>query len=406
MAKPPNPTQWLAGFVSADPPRGESAVALARSLVGALGDPHHHAPSVHIVGTAGKGTVASRLTDRLVGAGLRVATHQSPHVYDVRERFLLDGELPSWSLVEAAIEEVERGLVALRRDHDRNPTYFAVTAALSWVIGRAEDADVFVTEAGIGGRHDATAVLRRPDTLTVITHIGLDHTEVLGPDVVAIATEKAAVLAGRRTAVLGPQTDPAATRVVRDVAAAAGVDLHVVEGGHRDFRAEADATVARVADVLADTLGRPIPACPSKQVPGRYEVRSVAGRRIVLDGAHNPDKLRALARVVSDDVRPGCVVAALARTKDLAACAGELTGLGAPVVAVPFGEPGQPGPVGHPATDVAAAVAAAGGVAQATDTVADGVRRAIDLTAPHDTVLVTGSFLILADAAEAFTAVG
>jgi dihydrofolate synthase/folylpolyglutamate synthase len=401
VAKRPHPSDWLDGFVVASPPRGEIARQLARALVDELGSPQRHAPAVHIVGTAGKGSVAARLTTRLVAGGYRVATHQSPHVYDVRERFLLDGKLPAWDLVDAAIDEIDDAVANVVRTCGRAPTYFAVTAALSWVLGRRHDVDVFVTEAGIGGRHDATAVLDRSDTLTVITHIGLDHIEVLGPTVDAIATEKAAVLSGREVAVLGPQASDRAVEVVRGAATTAGVTLHEVRGAYPDWRAAADATVDVVAPLLAGMLGRAVPEAEPEPMPGRYEVRSVADRRVVLDGAHNPDKLAALDIVLAGDVRPRCVIAGLGTRKDLSAGAAVLARLGGPVVAVGFGDRRVPAPSGWAPADLVDAIVAAGGSAEASSSPADAVRRALACTESGDTIVVTGSFLILAPVAEA-----
>ncbi len=149
---------WLESLLAETAPRGNDALGLSRALVDALGHPQRHAPAVHIVGTAGKGTVAALLTDRIVAAGISVATHQSPHVHDVRERFLVDGRRPDWSDVLPAAESVAGAVEDVRASQGRAPTFFAVTAALSWELGRRRGVDIFVTEAGIGGRLDATAV--------------------------------------------------------------------------------------------------------------------------------------------------------------------------------------------------------------------------------------------------------
>lgn len=390
---------WLASFVVPDPPRGGASLALTRSLVTELGSPQHAAPAVHIVGTAGKGSVAVELTARLVAAGMRVATHQSPHVHDVRERFMLDGTLPPWDEVGAAVAEVTRAVEVVERSHGVRPTFFAVTAALSWVLGRRHDADVFVTEAGIGGRGDATAVLARPDTLTVVTRIGLDHTEVLGETVAAIAREKASVMAGRRRAVLAPQPETGVADVVREIASAEGVDLFEVTGSFADWRDEASAITDVVSSMLADAFGRPIPTVPGSVAPGRLEERFLAGRRLVLDGAHNAMKLAALAEVLVGDP-PAIVIAAVGATKDLEACAAGLVALGAPVVAVEFG--GQPGPRSHPADELANMVVRLGGRADVAVDAIHAARCAVGSVPPGAMVLVTGSFLVLGDVAEAF----
>jgi dihydrofolate synthase / folylpolyglutamate synthase len=391
---------WLDGLVVHRGPRGAEALLLARALVEALGHPQRQAPAVHIVGTAGKGTFAALLTGRLVAAGVSVVTHQSPHVHDVRERFLVDGRLPEWSDVTGAARAVARAAEVVRAEFGRPPTYFAVTAAMSWELGRRHDIDVFVTEAGIGGRFDATSVLDRPDTITAITEIGLDHLEVLGTTVEAIATEKVSVLEGRRFAVLGRQSHPAVRAVARATAARNAVILDEVSGSPGDWREDAEAAVTAVARRLSSILERPIPIAATVLPPGRYEVVEAKDRRVVLDGAHNPLKLSALARVIAADTAPSVVVAAIGSSKDLDGCAAVPAGIGALVVATEFGRGGI-GPRSHAATDLAAAIGRNGGRAEAWPDISGAARRALELTSPGDTILVTGSFLILAAACDA-----
>lgn len=399
MGQRSNVHDWLAGFVVPDAPRGADALVLARALVDALDSPQRHAPAVHIVGTAGKGAAALWLTSRLVAADFAVATHMSPHVHDIRERFLVDGELPPWSEVESAVEEVDAAVAAVEARHERRPTFFAVTAALSWVLGRRHDVDVFVTEAGIGGRVDATAVLDRPDTLTVVTHVGLDHTDALGSTVEAIAAEKAAVFEGRRVAVLGPQSSVAATGAVRRVALAQSVELIEVDPVDGDWRAQADATVEAASEVLASLLGREISSVEVGETPGRMEECTVAERIVVLDGAHNEIKLRALVESMQGR-SVSTVIAALGSGKDLERAAALLRAFAAPVVAMEFG--GEVGPRSWPAVELARALTDAGAESVVASSVTDAVSRALSSSSEGDTILVTGSFLILSDVLGAF----
>lgn len=392
---------WLRSLADIAGPRGDEALALARSLVEALGNPQRAAPAVHVVGTAGKGTAASMLTGSIVAGGCSVATHMSPHVHDIRERFTIDGDFPSAEALADAFAEVRAAAAIVAREHGRPPTFFAASAAISWVLGRDAAVDVFVTEAGIGGRLDATAVLDRPDTITAITAIGVDHTEVLGADVEAIAGEKAAVLAGRRVAVLGPQPDPAAAAVVHaraDEARVGLVEVAATGSWQSDGRAVAAACAVALGDLLGVTLPPPVDVLPV----GRSERRDLAGRRLVLDGAHNPLKLAALVASLSVDAPPAIVVAALGAGKDLDGCAAALARLDCPVVATEFG--GAVPPRSHRAGDVADALRRHGVDAAAESTVANAVARAVDRTASGETILVTGSFLILADAVAAVTA--
>ena len=394
---------WLSDLAArsvVDPTRrGSEARRSAFALMEELDHPQRHAPAVHVVGTAGKGSVATGLTARLVAGGRSVATHQSPHVHDVRERFLLDGGLVSWARVDSAAQRVAAAMEAATARLGTTPGYFAATAALSWELGRVHGVDVFVTEAGIGGRNDATAVLDRADTITAVTTIGFDHTDVLGDRIAAIAAEKLAVIAGRRVAVLGPQRHPEVIGVARELAAQHGVELEVVDGTLDDWRLVAGATVDALARRVGSELGWKLPAGELRLPPGRLEVHETGDRRVMLDGAHNPLKLEALHEVIGSEA--ACVVAAIGATKDLDGCARVLAGFGVPVIAT---ELGGPGPRCRPAHELAAAVARHGAPAEACRAVVDAVREARALTGSGDTILVTGSFLLLADVLDVFAA--
>lgn len=386
--------EWLLSLASVGAPRGAESLARAARLVDALDHPQRTAPAVHVVGTAGKSTVVGLLGARAVAAGWSVATHQSPHVADIRERFLLDEAVPDDDELAGAVDEVRRAVEVVRRRAGGPPSFFAATAALSWVLGRARGVDLFITEAGIGGRLDATAVLDRPDTLTVVTAIGLDHTEVLGETVEAIAAEKAAVLRGRSTAVLGPQPAPRAARVVRSQAAEFGTVLIEVEP-QGEWRLDARAT----AEAAAGELGLPATGDAAPLPPGRYEIRTGSERRLVLDGAHNPLKLAALVATLAADEPPAVAVVALGATKDVDGCAVELARLGRPIVVTEFG--GAEPPHSHPATVVVDALRSRGATAVAAVDAAEAARVARRLSEPGDTIVVTGSFLVLEDVAAA-----
>lgn len=391
---------WLDGLLVDPPARGVAAQEVARRLLAGLGDPQNRFPAVHLVGTAGKGTVAALLTDRLTGAGVGVVTHMSPHVHDLRERFLVDGSLPAWPDVLDAAAAVVDAANGLQQATGARPTYFAATAAIAWELGRRSGAEIAVIEAGIGGRHDATNVMARADVLTVITAIGVDHTDALGPTVEAIAAEKAAVMAGRSDAVVGPQPDPGAAAVIEAVARAERCRLHRV-GATQDWIEAAAMTVETAAPLLEARLGRDLPPAAISLPPGRMERRQIGDRMVILDGAHNPLKLEALQRAMAGGVRPAAVVAAVGAGKDLSGCAEVLARMGRLVVATDFGDRGRPGPRSHPAADLAAAVSAAGGQAAAAREVRDAAVRAVGGSAPGDTIVVTGSFLHLAAAVDA-----
>ena len=402
-ASPDDFVKWLLSHVTSDAPRGVDALGASRRLFSLLADPQDRCPSVHLVGTAGKGTVAWMISEGLVGGGHRVVSHLSPHAYDVRERFVLDGELPDWDLVMAAASEVAAASEEAATAGEQ-PTFFAATAAMSAVVARLVDADFLVIEAGIGGRFDATNVLSRPDVLTVVTAIGLDHTEVLGDTVEAIAIEKVAVLAGRSDVVIAPQPSVEAERAVREVASSLGVRIHDIEAGPDvcwPLMAELTADVA--LGVLSRTTGRGY-APGATRPPARFERLAAARRDVILDGAHNPMKLDGLVEAVAaENVHPVAVVAAVGLGKDLRGCATRLAQLAPHLIATTFGSAESVGPRGHPTADLASALRQAG-VSRVTESLSANaaVSAAVETTTPGDTIIVTGSFLHLAEARDAF----
>jgi dihydrofolate synthase/folylpolyglutamate synthase len=349
----------FADLTRSTPLRREPALEHARRLAELLGDPQDHARQVHVVGTAGKGTAATAVTAVAVAGELTVATHMSPHVYDVRERFLVNGRLVGWDETLEAANEVFGAASVLRDETGRPPTFFAATAALSWVLGRRHGVELQVTEAGIGGRFDASNVIGRDDKITVLTNIGIDHADVLGDDVALIARDKASVVSSAGVVLVGPQTHPEVLEVVDDVAAERGARVVVVDQSIEDWRLAAAAIAGAVAGELG--LSRRagwVPPLP----PGRGETWQIDGHRIVVDGAHNPLKLAALfAGLAADGLGSGrgdlTAVVAIGASKDLMACAETMAaGVGRAIV-TEFGEPGDPD--AHPRSFPAAVVAAA-----------------------------------------------
>jgi len=158
-----------------------------------MGNPDDSMKIIHVAGTNGKGSVCSYLTSVLLTVGYHVATFTSPHLIQVRERFLIDGQMTDeddfkWAFTavkELSDRMVERGY--------QPPTYFEFLFYMFMVIAKEKQPDFIVLETGLGGRLDVTNVVRRP-VLTVITSISMDHMQYLGDTVEAIAAEKAGII--------------------------------------------------------------------------------------------------------------------------------------------------------------------------------------------------------------------
>lgn len=172
--------------------------------------PHLGCPTIHVAGTNGKGSVSHILAAVLQTAGYRVGLFTSPHLHDFRERIRIDGVPVSESFV---VDFVGRH----RSDMERiGLSFFEMTAAMAFDAFRSAKVDAAVIETGLGGRLDATNVVS--PLLSVITNIGLEHTEFLGPTIAAIAGEKAGIIKRRVPVVIG-EHDPESDPVFRAVAA-------------------------------------------------------------------------------------------------------------------------------------------------------------------------------------------
>lgn len=307
-----------------------------------LGSPHLKFPCVHITGTNGKGSTTTLISAILRAAGYRVGTYISPHVFDIRERILIDGNLIDRELfcegvammrpLIEQLDDTEYGLI----------TEFEIKTALAfWAFAQAQ-VDIAVLEVGLGGRMDATNVIT-PE-LSVIVSIGLDHTDRLGATHRDIAYEKAGIIKPNRPVVSGAAHADAAAMIAQ-VASAQGAPLYIVarstdipvraealaratfeytplpsptDSAVRvrrdawelalqpcligDYQRHNTACAVAAASVLRER-GYRIPDAAIEQgvrtarLPGRLQVVSESPR-VVLDGAHNPDAAAVLANAL------------------------------------------------------------------------------------------------------------
>jgi len=172
-------------------------------LLDALNNPHELLPPVvHVAGTNGKGSTIATLRACLEAGGYRVHAFTKPHLVRFHERIRLNGKLIEEDALVALLEECERA------NGDVPITYFEITTVAAFLAFVRAPADIVLIETGLGGRLDATNVIRRP-AVTAITPISLDHQAFLGDTIAQIAGEKAGILKLGAPAVIGPQPDEA-----------------------------------------------------------------------------------------------------------------------------------------------------------------------------------------------------
>ena len=235
-------------------PRGGFGLDGIRRLLDALGNPQDAYPAIHVVGTNGKSTATVTIEQLLLSEGLSVGSTISPHVASWSERIRVDGGEADF---EEAIARVRPAAGAL------GATQFEAVTAAALAAFAVAGIDVAVVEAGLGGRLDATNVLRT--RVVLLTTVGLEHTDVLGDTVEAIAREKLAVAPENAIVVL---PDREFARLVP----------------RRRWR------IGGAREAAESFVGHAIAADPEVSLPGRLERRDGEVR----DGAHNPDGVRFL----------------------------------------------------------------------------------------------------------------
>jgi dihydrofolate synthase/folylpolyglutamate synthase len=331
-------------------PRGGFGLERMQQLLAELGDPQLSYPAVHVVGTNGKSTATVTIEQLLLSEGNSVGSTLSPHVVGWSERIRVDGAEADF---EAAVERVRGAAERVEA------TQFEVVTAAAFAEFAAAGVDVAVVEAGLGGRHDATNVLRT--RVVLLTNVGLEHTDVLGDTLEAIATEKLAV------------APPAAIVVLPDE-----TYEHLVPGReivHGGAREAAEAFV-----------GHPIAASPEVSLPGRLERR----RGEIRDGAHNPDGARHL--VAQLDGTEHTVVASILADKDVDGMLAILRGAGPRFVATRSSSARA-----LPTDELADLARGHFEHVEALDEPSAALARAHELGEP---VLVTGSLYLLGDLAQ------
>jgi dihydrofolate synthase/folylpolyglutamate synthase len=338
-----------------------------RALLRKLGDPQDRFPAIHVVGTNGKSTTARLAEALLSDAGLSVGAYLSPHVRGWSERIRVGGHEVDF---EAALAHVRPAAEQLRA------TQFEVLTAAALLAFAEAGVDVAVVEAGLGGRHDATNVLRT--RVVVLTSVALDHMDVLGGTREAIAAEKLAVVQPGCTVVLGePEW--------RELAEENGAASAVVTGR---------SNLALAVAAAESFLGRPVDphAADGVVLPGRLERRGESPLE-VWDGAHNLAGVGwLLPRLPSTGDAGWTVVCSILRDKRPGMMLEALSVLGPTLVATESRN-GRALPV----AELAALASAHFERVEAEPDPEAARTRGLELAGDDGAVLVTGSLYLLAE---------
>ncbi|MGA8164819.1 MAG: Mur ligase family protein [Waddliaceae bacterium] len=270
-----------------------------------LGRPQASYPCIHIAGTNGKGSVATKVAKGLESRYSHVGLFTSPHISSFRERIRINGEIIDEEDIVGNLEKI----FALAEEMGILATFFEFTTALAFHYFAQRQVKIAVIETGLGGRLDATNILS--PLLTVITSISLDHTDVLGKTHREIAKEKAGIIKPGIPTILGPSAHcvpvPSETPCIK-----------VCEvGEHVEVENQA---IARAVLEHLDIPEKVIKKALTTRPPCRGEVLEEGGKSVMMDVAHNPDALFKLFRWIDVPPHRLSVICGLSKEKDLSAC--------------------------------------------------------------------------------------
>ena len=401
-----------------------------RMLISGAGHPERTFPSIHIAGTNGKGSTSAFLASAFTEAGYRTGLYTSPHLVRFTERIRIDGKEIGGDRLAGYVRRL-RPLI-----EKSGATFFEATTCVAFHYFADENVDIAVIETGLGGRLDATNVLR--PLVSVITNVSLEHTEILGTTVRAIAREKGGIIKPSVPVVTGAE-DPGVVAVLRRRAASCGVRLRRSANlvsmtshsrtGMVSFRSPHLSTgklrpglegtyqhrnAALALAVLDTLLGQPAAAAkfrrltspvirrafervvPNTGLRGRMQRHADAGRRILLDVAHNPAGMRTLAGELRERGEKNLVaVFGVMKDKDYSEMLSELSTVADRIIAV---APAQKR--ARPAAELCRVGKGLGLRMQKGGSVAAGIRIAAR-TGKNGVILITGSHYVVGEALRA-----
>ena len=383
-----------------------------QALLAKMGNPEKKLKFVHIAGTNGKGSTAAMTASILQKAGYRTGLYTSPYIYRFNERMQVNGE----QIEDAELAEITEYVKPLADSMEESPTEFELVSCIAFEYFLRQKCDIVVLEVGMGGALDSTNVIEVPE-VAVITNIGLDHTEVLGDTVEAIAETKSGIFKEGGHAVVYRST-PSVEAVYERICAERNVTLHkadfdslklkshdlfgqVFDCGDRknlelpllgDHQLHNASVVLSIADTLIErgwniTEQNIRDGLQDVSWPGRFDIVS-RDPLFIIDGGHNPQCIEALVKNIQDYLQDKNVIAltGVLADKDY----GEMYRPVMPLVKE-FVCVTPPNPRKLEANELAEHLRKAGAQAIGCETIEDGVRTAIQRAGENGVVLCFGS---------------
>jgi len=313
-------------------------------LLEQLGNPHEELRVIHVAGTNGKGSVCKYVSSILQKAGYTVGMYLSPHVERFSERIVINNQEISKENFTSIVSQVKPIVDAMKKQNN-TPTFFEIVTAIAFLHFNDCSVDYAVVEVGLGGRFDATNVVH--PLVSIITNISLEHTDILGKDVVSIASEKAGIIKDHVPVISAAVEDARVTiqRIAKERnALITWIDQtmwkrksyqgrcqeFMIQGSFKDYSVK----TSMLGQYQGENIALAIAAVEQLQMGGVYltdsdiqdgiEAATHLGRMeiiseeplILLDGAHNPAGISILVKTLREDFSDHRLVLVLGVLKD------------------------------------------------------------------------------------------
>lgn len=327
---------------------------LLRRLLNKLNNPQDKLKFIHIAGTNGKGSCAVMLAEILKNSGYHVGLFTSPYITCFNERIRIDGE----EIPNDKLSQITTRIRKTIEKYDTPVSEFALDTAIAFEYFTEEKCDIVVLETGLGGRLDATNVIKAP-FITVLMSIGFDHMQYLGDTIEEITAEKCGIIKENRPVIVYPCMNDNAVSVIKRFCAEKNApyiqadmprkssggfiynkkEYELSLGG--DFQIYNAATVLKAVEVL-NGLGLSIKdaavfsGLKSAKNPARFEMLECG---LIIDGAHNRPASAALCETLKALNKPICLCIAMMSDKDVSGIVSEFSKLSPYVIATEISMP-------------------------------------------------------------------
>lgn len=305
--------------------KDEIGLKRAKYFMRLIGNPQNEIKVIHIAGTSGKGSTAHLMSHALKSQGFRVGLSISPHMFDIRERMQIDNKLPQKKVILKYFNEILPAILKMEKSKYGMPSYFEINIGLAYYIFAKEKLAYAVMETGLGGRLDATNTVENKSKVVILTKIGFDHMEFLGNTVPKIAGEKCGII--RRRNIVISHKSPVTGKIIEAKCRKQNAELYLIKkNDYEIISSTPQKTILnfRFGDIFLKNINLNLigkhqaencslalaclaiiserdkfkikenklrKALEKINIPGRFNISKFYNKPVIIDGAHNPQKM-------------------------------------------------------------------------------------------------------------------